>query len=416
MNRTILVTLSAWLGLYGLAGGQEIAPAPLAPAPTGVPLFAGPEVMPRSGRDFWAGAEYLLWFSKGMHVPPLVTGNAPGTPVDRVGILDDPSTVVLVGDERFITNIRSGFRLTAGMSVSENCALEGSFFYLGGKDSNRDFTSDGGVILSRPFFDVSTGQFNSELAAFPGAVRGSIGVHADADPVYGAELNLRKCWSFPDPHIIPDYSLCMWYTSKVAVIGGYRYLHMEENVTVTENLTSTLTNDPNTPVGTRFTVLDRFAAENEFNGLQVGGLWEARSGPFTFEIVGKIALGRTQRRVDINGSTVISVPGQAPAAFEGGILALSSNIGSHDDSTFSVVPEVSAKLAYNITDNCRISIGYSFLCWTNVARAGEQIDLNVNPTLFPPPTTVVGPNVPQFTLRESTWWVQGLNFGLEVRF
>jgi hypothetical protein len=49
-----------------------------------------------------------------------------------------------------------------------------------------------------------------------------------------------------------------------------------------------------------------------------------------------------------------------------------------------------------------------------VARAGDQIDLAVNPDLLPPPVIPpTGPIRPQFALNRSDLLVQGLTLGLE---
>ena len=61
----------------------------------------------------------------------------------------------------------------------------------------------------------------------------------------------------------------------------------------------------------------------------------------------------------------------------------------------------------------RAYIGYTFIYWTNVARAGEQINLRVDANQLP---TRAGPGVgvdPQFILRSNDFWAQGINFGVQ---
>jgi hypothetical protein len=60
-------------------------------------------------------------------------------------------------------------------------------------------------------------------------------------------------------------------------------------------------------------------------------------------------------------------------------------------------------------------VGYSLVYWSKVIRAGEQIDLNVNPSQFPPGDLVGAPQ-PQFRAVTTDFWAQGLNFGLDFRF
>jgi len=64
-----------------------------------------------------------------------------------------------------------------------------------------------------------------------------------------------------------------------------------------------------------------------------------------------------------------------------------------------------------------------------VARPGDLIDRNINSTETGLNTTFlkagiplgavgapVGPTAPNFTFRDTTYWAQGINFGLEFRW
>jgi hypothetical protein len=71
----------------------------------------------------------------------------------------------------------------------------------------------------------------------------------------------------------------------------------------------------------------------------------------------------------------------------------------------------------NLTPRLRAWAGYTFLYWSEVARAGDQVNLNVNPALLQPGTgPVSGPFEPSFSFRDSGFWAHGLNLGLEYRF
>ena len=50
-----------------------------------------------------------------------------------------------------------------------------------------------------------------------------------------------------------------------------------------------------------------------------------------------------------------------------------------------------------------------------MVRAGNQIDFAVNPTQIPPGVLVGAPN-PQFHMNRTDYWLQGINFGAELRF
>jgi hypothetical protein len=99
------------------------------------------------------------------------------------------------------------------------------------------------------------------------------------------------------------------------------------------------------------------------------------------------------------------------------LLALPSNSGHFFTERFAVVPEGSLTLGYQVTDNLSISIGYTFLYWSHVARPGDQIDRAVSPAALPISGTAPVPSSrPAFSFNETDFWAQGLTFGLELRF
>jgi hypothetical protein len=63
--------------------------------------------------------------------------------------------------------------------------------------------------------------------------------------------------------------------------------------------------------------------------------------------------------------------------------------------------------------------GYNFLYWNNVIRPGDQIDRTVDVTFVPNPPAGVpasGQNRPQPLFRQSDLWVNGIQFGAELRW
>jgi hypothetical protein len=59
-------------------------------------------------------------------------------------------------------------------------------------------------------------------------------------------------------------------------------------------------------------------------------------------------------------------------------------------------------------------VGYNLIYWTNVARAGNMIDTQVNPAQLPPSTTSAGPPYRQYTTTD--FWAQGITLGLELKY
>jgi hypothetical protein len=384
---------------------QPTAPMLATPAGAQDPTaayFTTPDGHGASNR-FWARGEYLLWRVESTRLPPLLTVSAPGTPLATAGVLGTPGTVVLFGDERVNDEWRSGmrFELGAWLDCDQTVGIQGSFFMLGSRGTGIVAgSSDGSQIIGRPFFDAS-GKADVELISFPGLLAGTASVDAHTGNVWGADIVLRK-------------NLCCGCNYRLDFQLGYRFLSFDDAVRINENL------QPLSAVfvpGTRVVVDDSFAAENQFHGAVLGLAYERRRGPWSLEAVARIDLGATRREVAIEGSTAVSVPGTVPVVNTGGLLAQFTNIGVHRSSDFAVVPELELNLGYNITQNVRVYAGYSFLCWTRVGRAGDQIDTVVNPNTLPPPILpLVGPARPAFPDDTSNLFLHGLSFGLELRF
>jgi hypothetical protein len=152
--------------------------------------------------------------------------------------------------------------------------------------------------------------------------------------------------------------------------------------------------------GTTVTFSDRFAARNRFYGGQLGLQGEVRRGRWSIDVLAKIALGSTNQEVTIDGTRVA-----AGAVTRGGFYTVAgANIGQFNRDEFSVIPEVGINLGLQLTDNLRIRVGYNFLYWTNVARAGEQINTSTAGLLQP------------VAIRSSDLWAQGVNAGIEWRY
>jgi hypothetical protein len=129
-------------------------------------------------------------------------------------------------------------------------------------------------------------------------------------------------------------------------------------------------------------------------------------------LITKVALGPTQQMVNIQGSTLVN----GTTRLEGGLLALSSNIGHYSRDVFTVVPEVGLNLGYQLTDHLRLFVGYNFLYWSSVVRPGNTVQRAINPNLLPGSTVMGGPDRPAFAFRGSDFWAQGVSFGLEFRY
>jgi hypothetical protein len=387
--------------VYPTAAACDACPAPCLDAcctPCGPP-----------GR-LWIDAGYILWTARGQNLPPLVTtapagtprADAAGTPI--AGALGQPGTGILFPTGRTNTNWRSGFYLNAGywFDKCQTCGIEGNFFFLGNSTDRFSAASPGETIIARPFFNTQTGLPDTQLVSFPNVLNGSIDVRA-TNKVIGGGPNFVK-------------NLCCGPCGRFDLLLGYTYLNVTDEVVIRENLTS-LPGQTNVTPGTNFLVEDRFRTSNNFHGGNIGFAAERRWSHWYVGVRAGVGIGVNHQVIDISGSTTITPPGGPSQTFPGGLLTQPSNIGHYTRDRFAVLPWIGGRIGCQLTDRTRVYVGYDFLALSNAVRAGEQIDLRVNPTQIPPRTAgTTGTAFPQFDPRESTFWVQGIRFGAEFRF
>ncbi len=367
----------------------------------GWPAYSGSAML--SDR-LWARAEYLLWWTQGSHVPPLVTSSPVGTAQADAGVLGKPTTTVLFGDTGLNTRLRSGGRFTVGywLEPRQLLGVEASYLFLGRERARLEATSTGDPILARPFFNVETGQQDAHLIAFPNALAGSVSVTAQSG-FQGAEL-LARGSLLPEPG---SASLLGLSDYRVDLLIGYRFLQLHEDLQISESLSAA---GPTT-----LNLSDVFDTMNEFHGAELGVNTRLQLERCSLDLLLKLAMGNVRSRVIIDGATVTTVGQAAPVATVGGLLAQGTNIGRYTHDGLAVIPELGASLGYDITSNLRATFGYTFIYWSKVARPGGQIDPNLNLSQLPPGPLVGAPR-PQFTLVTTDFWAQGMNFGLEYRF
>lgn len=360
--------------------------------------------LPENG---WVSFEYLGWWQRGMALPPLVTTSTgtPLPPAANAGVLGRGPTRVLFGGEDVLEDGFSGGRLQFGFWL-DRChtwAAAAEYFELGSRTEEFAATSNGNPVLARPFVNVLNGLNDSQVIAYPGVATGGIRATASSSLV-GGGFHFRRqtnCHSGCGKGVFCDG--CSTFHSRTDVLFGYRYLQLDEAVNIHETL--------NGVPGDSFRLHDRFRTFNQFNGFDMGITYERFRGPWSFDLLAKLALGNTRQRVDINGSTAIN----GGAAQPGGLLAQTSNIGTYRRDHFTVLPELGGRIGYQLTHNLRLRVGYTLIFWSNVVRPGDQIDLGVNPNQFPP---AVGntPGRPEFVFRDTDYWVQGITFGGEFQW
>jgi hypothetical protein len=385
--------------------------------------FCGLPVCSPPGR-FWLRADYLMWWTSGTQLPPLVTTGPQGTPVSQAGVL--PGSTILYGDRTISDDGRSGFRTTLGMWL-DACHvwnLEFDYLSLGERANSFSRSSTGDPILARPFFNVQTNAQASELVAYPGVVEGTVSVDAKD--------------YFQSAGVLVSYNLCSGnscgdscgscgdscgscgdsceaacgppslYCCRTDLLVGLRYYNLSDRVGIHESLRQIR------PEAT-FDIHDNFNARNDFYGSEVGLRSQIYRGRWSLEILTKIALGNTHETVTIGGQTVVTAPEQQTQTYGDGVFAGPTNSGTYQRDVFAMIPQLGVELGYQVNCHWRAYVGYNVLYWGCVSRAADQIDLNLDPRNFPP-VLPDGLPFPAFAGRTSCFWAQGVNVGTEFRF
>ncbi|MBN2023754.1 MAG: BBP7 family outer membrane beta-barrel protein [Pirellulales bacterium] len=389
--------------------------------------MAGP-----TGR-YWVRADYLLWWTRGPRVIPLVTTS---TNQAEDGIIGQPTTSILFGGERLANDAQSGARLNMGMwfDCGQTFGWEFDLFTLGDHNTHYSFTSTGSPLLARPYLDGQTGQQASELVAKTGVIEGNTSGDID-EYFHSAGVNLRMnlccCETYCPPQCrdteictragLYGHYLCGAARSRFApdryrvdLIGGYRHYRLDDTLRVTEDLTVIF--DPEIPAGTTFDIEDLFRSRNEFHGGELGLIAQLYRGRWSLDLLAKMGFGSNTQVVEISGHTTVDRPLDPPNTYQGGLLTQRTNIGRYSRDEFIIIPQFGAELGYQLTCNLRVHAGYNILFWADVTRAPEQVDYTVNTSQMGG-DPLVGPARPAFSsYRETDFWAQGLNFGAEYRF
>ncbi|MBN1910232.1 MAG: BBP7 family outer membrane beta-barrel protein [Pirellulales bacterium] len=340
-------------------------------------------MMCRRPRIFWGRADYLGWWKKGMNVPALVTTNPTTTPS-----LDDATTVILYGDDTINKDATSGGRFTLGMWLDpcQQRGLDFTYLMLGDETASYYASSPTYTILGRPFFNIENGADDAHLICFD-------------DPAYTGWVNVSAETRFQGSSLIYRRAVKRAGRSRVDFLMGWRWLQLKDDLLISESVTQV-------GVGT-IDLSDRFNTRNNFHGVEFGVHWQ-RPLPraWTIEVLGKMALGNT--------SSTVTIEGQQTAVTSQGLLALDSNSGIHKANTFATVAEIGISAKRRFAPGWQATFGYTFMYWSDVMRAGDQIDLDVDLRQVPPaPQTATHPGVP---MTSTGFWAQGLHCGLEYTF
>ena len=394
-------------------------------------------------------SEYLLWsFQGNPGPPPLVTA---GSWEDTIpGALGQPHTQVLVGGRSLNSAPHSGGRFSIGYQIDPKLGLgvEATYFFQGQKTATQQAQTSGlpgDAQLAVPFFDVTgvagrNGVPGPSVYILGGPLPGSFaGLSGGQIPGFAATYKLNITSQLQGAETNYRYALGVWNGFEMEGLIGGRWLELTEKLT----FVGTGLAMPQATPATDF--VDEFNNKNDFFGGQVGLRSTYRIGRFSAEATGRLALGDMHEQAMINGAVAtntgtlfLETKNTLGQLFKGGVFTQPSNIGNYHRDVFAIVPELRYDLGFDLTPNMRMLLGYTFLWASSVARPGNQVDPRINitqtnlaalsratvgtggsPIPFPQPQGApapAGPLAPTFGFRDSSFWAQGLNFGISGSF
>ncbi len=363
---------------------------------------------------FWIRADWMMWWTSGTHLPPLVIAGPPGTPAADMDVVYGDQTALLGG--------RSVVRLTFGgwLDRCHRWGVEADWLTMSGMSNHFEQATTSTTEVDRPFYDLYKNQLAAEyadrVAVDTDDYLGSTGVWMRFNlcccdncgtPACGSCNNINSGCSGAECGL--SCNPCAMFYCRTDLLVGYRYYILGDRLSIHENYTT------GTPAPAAFfDITDTFRTRNEFQGSEFGLATELRRGRWGLNIIGKIAMGSTRQVAYINGLTKQTV-NNVTTPYDNGIYATLSNINTYTKDQFTVIPQLNMELSCQLSPRLRGFVGYNLLYWSSVWRAGDQIDLFIDPQQFPPTPKPHLP-LPTFPGYNSNFWALGVNAGLELRF
>jgi hypothetical protein len=415
----------------GLAGvqAQTLAPAPAPVTQNQGAADAAAVAAAAPSSRLYIGIEYLHWWAKGapLSVPLVSTGPE----MNKEGFLINSNTTILYGapfspasggsDKQSFPGFNGG-RLTVGywLDDAQRYAVEASGFLTQSRTTTFQARGDanGNPGMRIPVFNTIPyapgGGCDPDNAAVclvprtedgvPLAVPGDLtgGVKVTNSLQFG-ELDLTA--------VFPLYRDASWQISGLA---GGTYLQLSEGFNLTADLEGLATS--NQYAGQSGTSVDSFKTENRFYGATLGVRGRYSYGPMFVEATERLSLGASNEMLSVSGSYVDFNAPFASNHGPYGIFAMPANEGKTTRTNFAVVPEVQAKIGYNITPSIAVTIGYDFLYDSNVIRPGDQINRNLpKGQTFQQDGTAASLTSPARLFRTTNFYAQGISIGLVIR-
>jgi hypothetical protein len=335
----------------------------------------------------WISVEYLYYTTSGGDLPPLIQSG--------------PGATLFGGSADDFTE--SGIRIGGGWWF-DDCHTRGvEIFYSGMPNSSEQVRFDD---VSSPFLERSVVNLGSVgdamVIADPAFLAGNVTVE-QSSAFHHVEA-LRRDMQFQNSY------------RRIDSLIGLRYASLEDSLLISQFSTYTAPQG-GILAGTTRDLFDRFEASNRFQGLVLGLDYTETLGVISLHARGTLGLGNNRTEVIIDGRTVntVSIPGQPDdtATFDGGLLAQTTNIGTHTRNRFTVMPEVFLGVSARFAYGWEIKAGYQLIYWSDAAQSANQIDRRVSQF---PPETPDGIRAPVVLMDSGGVLIHGLQTGISLTF
>ena len=210
--------------------------------------------------------------------------------------------------------------------------------------------------------------------------------------------------------VLKLYHLAAW---DLFGLAGLRYLDLSE----TFALNCDIQGVSGPYAGQSGVVHDRFETRNYFSGANFGLRARHLSGPLSVEISGRVALGLNHEVENVAGG-FYSYNFTAPyASGPEGVFAQPANEGRTSSDRFAMVPELQLKIGYALSSRLRATLGYDFLYFSNVLRAGDQLNRELpKGQTFNQADPTISSTSPVRLFKTTDFFTHGVSLGLEFVF
>ena len=411
------------LGLCG-TGNAQTQSAPAAPGDTGPTPAA---------LRFYGGVEYLNWWVKGapLSVPLVSTGPIATT---HHGLLGPPaengadSTVLYGaphapaqgGNDLQDFSGAPGAKFTAGywLDDQQQVAIEGTGFFLASRSAGYSARGDasGNPILGIPVHNSISYNIGT-MIIFPGEDSLPFSLpdnpnRARANGIITGGINIKNTETLWGADLKGAVRLYRDSTWDLYGLAGFRHVNLSEGfglITDVEGITGPYT-------GQSGVAHDSFKTGNQFYGATFGVRGGVHLGPWFAELTAQIAPGVSHQSVDVSGSYT-SVNFTPQTSGPEGVFAQPANEGRRTANRFAFTTDSELKVGYEVSQNVRLTLAYEHLYYSSVVRPTDQIDRNIpKGQTFLQAAPTISTTSPAKLFNTTSFYAQGLNIGVEVRF